>query len=383
MLRGGTYAEQVWIDVNHGMTPVVNGTADDPIIIQAYDDEDAIIDADGNFEGIFLRADYWQLRGFQIRNATQNLIVRGANHTRVVGMDFYRAVDIGCQVYGESAGGRATSDLFFAQCNFNYNGHEGFYSKHFVASEEDVDGVTVYRCSAIGNGYEGFQNTTDAAGFYCLNVVFDRCVAVGNGATGDEWSTNGAMHVGGDALVNRFFATENFGMAGGIMVSPQIDSSNYPRIYNSIIFHNYSPNGFNAACISVQDATHGHIRHCTLHNAEGPTNTYGVYYGGSSANFRVEFNSIDGNSDQCGWAGGGAHCTIDHNVMFGAASRPGTNRRNVDPAYVDPNANDFHVQVGSPCRDWGVGSGMAKDFYDDARPGPAETSPTAGAVEYI
>jgi len=178
----------------------------------------------------------------------------------------------------------------------------------------------------------------------------------------------------------------SYGLGGGMNNE---DSS--PKVTNCIFNGNSAPNGggmFN----SYDSPT---VTNCIFSGNSAGDVGGGMYNYQSSptvTNCILVNNSADNK-------GGGIYAwlsspTIDYNDLWNnppndyEGCSPGPNDISVDPMFVNPSAEDFHLMLGSPCIDAGTNDGApSKDMDGNLRPIDGDWDGTAtadmGAYEYL
>ncbi len=80
------------------------------------------------------------------------------------------------------------------------------------------------------------------------------------------------------------------------------------------------------------------------------------------------------------------HFSMQYSNNADGYNPPGSNNINIDPQFVDPSNNDFHLKVGSPCIDQGGQAGTVEDFDSIFRPqdgnGDGDPQSDMGAFEF-
>lgn len=156
------------------------------------------------------------------------------------------------------------------------------------------------------------------------------------------------------------------------------------------------------------------VRYCRCYdNATAAGNGSGILVGSGTGNLahhnlcwgnkhgiHVEFNAVDtlvynnscyNNSANSITVEDGTGAIIRNNATLlgdwgnyndaGTGTTASNNVFAVDPLWVNPGANDFHLQAGSPCRDAGIDVALTEDY--DGVSVPQETNPAIGAYEYV
>jgi hypothetical protein len=138
--------------------------------------------------------------------------------------------------------------------------------------------------------------------------------------------------------------------------------SSSPKIINSIITNNIAE-GYEGGGIYCDDVSSPVIKNCILWGNSAYQNAGNQIYNASGSAI-VQYSNVDqdgyGNPD-------------------GSADSSGNIRLN--PLFVDPGNNDFHLQATSPCVDTGTDTGAPNDDKDGI-PRPQSAGFDMGAYEY-
>ena len=202
-----------------------NGTAANPINLFAAPGARPVLDfaqqkampANDNLRGFDIRADYWHLRGFEVKNANDNCIaVSGSNNTiENVIVDF--CGDTGLQITVPSAqAGDATrgANNLILNCDShdNYDAATGGENADGFAAKLDIGNGTIFRgCRSWNNSDDGY----DLFGVPEV-VTIDNCWAmlnghISSGTKGPAADGNG-FKLGGDKVPAVHKVTNSFAM---------------------------------------------------------------------------------------------------------------------------------------------------------------------------
>lgn len=223
----------------------------------------------------------------------------------------------------QTDGGEVRADYNqIINCTVHDNGttqlHHGIYIE---TSNNLVDRCAVY--NNTGYGIHVYNVTTT-----CHNNVVRYCESYDNAQAGGDGS--GILLGSGDA--NQAYYNLCWGNKHGIHV--EFSSPTNTLIYNNSCYDNFG---------------------------------YGIgIEGGDGAIVRNNIAYPEGWNE---YHDGGTGTTASNNVFA------------ADPLFVNPVANDFHLQSGSPARNAGLDLGFAVDY--DGVIVPQETNPAIGAYEYV
>lgn len=203
------------------------------------------------------------------------------------------------------------------------------------------------------------------------NLIHDN-VGAANDAGITCWSETGA---GSYARYNEIYYNIIYGCTYGIYISSRSEDN---EIYNNVIYD--CGTGGNEAGIAIVEGTGGstfpknnEFKNNIVYAISGKliytnqagdgSNTldYNCYYPEGVGHF--EWNDTD----------------YDTLVAYRAASGQEANSIKDDPSFVTPGS-DFHIQVGSPCKDDGVNVGLSLDYFGNMV--WSGTAPDIGAHEY-
>lgn len=203
--------------------------------------------------------------------------------------------------------------------------------------------LTCRRCLSYNNGALGVENSGDGYTGHGGALVLEYCIAYGN-------TKAGVAVAGGDLTVYNCSFYDNDDGAGVGWTSNLGIGINTT---GTVIIKN---------CI-----TQGHEFEIYVNAASLPgltlTCDYNCFYdslGGDA--FHYDGTDYD-------WA--------DWKTQSGGDG----NSLNENPLMVDPASQDFHLQIGSPCRNVGADVSLTEDY--DLVSVPQETNPAMGAFEYV
>ncbi|MEM7574795.1 MAG: choice-of-anchor Q domain-containing protein [Bacteroidota bacterium] len=217
------------------------------------------------------------------------------------------------------------------------------------------------------NCYIGFNTATFSGAGVFNNVgdgsassIFEKCVFDNNIATG----FGGAIHFTGGT-----------GSASG-------------RAENTLFIYNQA--GLGGSVMSYGDPVAGGFfyQHCTM--ADNSTTAGAAIqildWDGSQLPLQLSETIMWNNGDNFQPFGGGIQATMSSNLLEDAACPSGVNCSdvlyNLDPEFVDPLAQDYHLNTCSPAIDAVVGSSVQTDDFE-GDPRPTGSSSDIGYDEYI
>ncbi len=250
-VRGGVYELINTILI----TAVKNGSEDQYFTLTAYHDEIPVLDftkqAFGS-KGISLRANYWHIRGLQIKGAGDNgMEINFGSNNIIEQCQFYENRDTGLQLSNGSADNRIINcDSYFNADSTDYADADGFAPKLTVGS-----GNYFYGCRAWGNcddGWDGYLRGADD-----VTTTLENCWTWGNGYLKD--GTDPGPQANGNG----------FKMGGG-------DNSNSQLLMHHAVLIN---------CVAFDNKNKGfdqnnNVGSMTLHNCTG--------YNNLTANYRIQ-----------------------------------------------------------------------------------------------
>ena len=237
---------------------------------------------------------------------------------------------------GDTSGGIVAvggTDNEFTNCEVTGNAGYGFY---IAGNRNLVDGCDIHHTAALG--IHIYHNGGNPVG----NIVRNTRI---HDITGP----------------NLFFGTNDFRI-GGILAH-----GDDHLIYNNLIYNIHISWGVPSPYGGIQFFSTGRNRRAynnTIYDVEGA-----AFIVDANATASVIKNNI-------AYRNVGAVL-----VDFGSGTTQSSNLFGVDPAFVNPSANDFRLGNGSPAKDAGVVvSAVATDIVGTARPQGA--APDIGAFEY-
>ncbi len=250
-VRGGVYALTSTITISAAKS----GTEDRAITLTAFAGEVPLLDFSGQpngAKGISLRANYWHIRGLQIKGAGDNgMEINFGSHNLIANCAFFENRDSGLQLSNGSANNRIINcDSYYNADPPDYADADGFAPKLTVGS-----GNSFYGCRAWGNvddGWDGYLRGADD-----VTTTLENCWTWGNGYLKDG-SDPGAQANG-----------NGFKMGGG-------DNSNSQQLMHHAILIN---------CVAFNNKQKGfdqnnNVGSMTLLNCTG--------YGNREANYRIQ-----------------------------------------------------------------------------------------------
>jgi hypothetical protein len=197
-VRGGVY------DLNSTIiiTAVKNGTEDQLFTLTAYKDELPLLDFSAQSlgsKGISLKANYWHIKGLQIKGAGDNgMEIDFGSNNIIERCVFFENRDTGLQISNGSANNRIINcDSYYNADPWDYADADGFAPKLAVGT-----GNYFYGCRAWGNcddGWDGYLRGADD-----VTTTLENCWTWGNGYLkngtdpGPQANGNGFKMGGGD-----------------------------------------------------------------------------------------------------------------------------------------------------------------------------------------
>ena len=296
--------------------------------------------------------------------AVSNCTISGNPDGRGVYLSNSDAILSGCTIEGntkDSYGGGIYCGLYsnptITDCTIEGNSAERGGGIYCSSSSPTISDCMISGNTA-SNDYDG-----DGGGIYCYysSLTITNCIISGNMADNDGGGIFCRDFSSPTITKCTFTGNSAYNWGGGI------GCNNYssPSISNCIFTGNYgSYGGGGISCYSNDSPS---ITHCTLTGNSGGSRSGGVSCYFSS--FPTITNCIlwndtpeeiyvyeDSDSDpvvtysdiQGGWEGEG---NID-----------------VDPLFFNPDNDDYHLSIDSPCIDTGIGTSVTDDFEGDARP---------------
>ena len=250
-VRGGVYELINTIII----TAVKSGSEDQYFTLTAYQNEVPLLDftkqAFGS-KGISLRANYWHIRGLQIKGAGDNgMEINFGSNNIIEQCQFYENRDTGLQLSNGSADNRIINcDSYYNADSTDYADADGFAPKLTVGS-----GNYFYGCRAWGNCDDGWDGYLRGAND--VTTTLENCWTWGNGYLKD--GTDPGPQANGNG----------FKMGGGDNGNSQL-LMHHAMLINCVAFANKNK-GFDQ---------NNNVGSMTLHNCTG--------YNNLTANYRIQ-----------------------------------------------------------------------------------------------
>ncbi len=380
-LRGGVYnhGDGVWINSSH------DGSANSRLVIQPYQNEQVIIEANSTAAAIAIGGDYVDIVGLEVRNAKQGIIGWGAHNLRILNNKIHDLQDTGIASYAPEL---------------------------FGASDIVVDGNTVYRTNLSNQGRQ--ENGAWGSG---ITMSRTRNAVVTNNLVYENWCEGITATLSDNVRVANNVVYDNYSVqlyldnATNTIFENNLayDTGNlaFDRWYGSASGIQIASEAYNAQNFSGNNI----IRNNTILNA-GVGLAYGSYsVGGGIHNTQIIHNTFYGSERGLLDLGTATHdnVTIANNIFHGGgdpvvnqwtqASKGVTFRNNLwneagsgvysgqgdiigDPKFANAGgtrAQDYRIQTGSPAIDAALGSlGLTLDFFGQSR----DWAVDIGAIEY-
>ncbi|MBQ8065194.1 MAG: hypothetical protein IJ200_06015 [Prevotella sp.] len=177
--RGGTYYQGVQSDGKYTVRIKNSGTANQPIVIRAYEDEKPVFDFVNGLtnervgeRGILMTGDYWWLFGLHITHAADNGIKLEGSHNRIERCEFSYNLDSGIQLgfghkFSDDFPGLSSNDG--THCSYNdiidcdshhncdYDSNYGSDADGFACKMHNGKGNRFIRCRAWRNSDDGWD----------------------------------------------------------------------------------------------------------------------------------------------------------------------------------------------------------------------------------
>lgn len=250
-VRGGLYDLTATITI----TAARSGTESQMITLTAFNDEVPLLDFSGQSlgsRGISLRANYWHIRGLQIKGAGDNgMEINFGSNNIIENCAFFENRDSGLQLSKGSANNRIINcDSYYNADPPDYADADGFAPKLTVGS-----GNYFYGCRAWGNvddGWDGYLRGADD-----VTTTLENCWTWGNGYLKDGGDPGPQANGNG------------FKMGGG-------DNSNSEQLMHHAILIN---------CVAFDNKNKGFDQN---NNAGSMTLLHCTGYGNREANYRIQ-----------------------------------------------------------------------------------------------
>jgi len=139
-------------------------------------------------------------------------------------------------------------------------------------------------------------------------------------------------------------------------------------IYNNVLYNNYR-----GIAPWEADADNWHIKNNIVMNS---VQRHILAVAGVVADYDYNLYYPDG-AAMFEWAG----VTYNYAGWLLNSAQDGNSPVVADPVFVNPGADDFHLQAGSPARNVGTDVSLTRDYDEVAV--PQETNPAIGAYEYV
>lgn len=197
-VRGGSYSIISPITISSSKS----GFDSLKVTLTAFQDEVPLFDFSAqpfSLKGLSLRADYWHIRGLQIKGAGDNgMEINGGSNNIIENCAFYENRDTGLQLSNGASNNQIINcDSYFNADPPDYGDADGFAPKLTVGS-----GNNFYGCRAWGNCDDGWDGYLRGAND--VTTTLENCWTWGNGYLkdgtdpGSQANGNGFKMGGGD-----------------------------------------------------------------------------------------------------------------------------------------------------------------------------------------
>lgn len=332
VVRSGTY--------NESMSIQKSGSAGNYITIRSEVEGGAKIVASGSNVGITIAANYVIVDGFDVKGGSHGIMANNVHHTKVLNNTVHDSGESGIQYNW--------SDFITIEGNETYNNaSNGWFSGISIYQNRNITGDTTAGIRTIVRNNVSHDNVTKSGAHTDGNgIIIDDFQSTQN-------SSYKAYNYG--ALVEGNLVYSNGGK--GI----QIAWSDYVTVRNNTAWHNNT------------DQQNSGTWRGDLSNQESSNNTW-------INNISVADPSSNSNNTAVGDYGGGTNVKWYNNLTFnGTAGKASVNLDGggtgptaangnllgVDPKFVNPGADNFHLASNSPALDKGTSSyGLASVDLD-------------------
>ncbi|MEJ5350328.1 MAG: T9SS type A sorting domain-containing protein [Melioribacteraceae bacterium] len=249
-VRGGIYSLSSTISIGSSKS----GTAEKMYYLFAYKNERPILDFSsmsfsGNNRGISLRANYWHIKGFDIKGAGDNgMEINGGSYNIIEFCSFYENRDSGLQLSNGASNNKIINcDSYYNLDPDNEEDADGFAPKLTVGNNNYF-----YGCRAWQNSDDGWDGYLRGANN--ITTILENCWTFNNGYRKDGSTSKGNGN--------------GFKMGGG-------DNSNSLNLMHHFILKN---------CLAFNNKVKGFDQN---NNAGSMTLLNSTGFGNKSANYRI------------------------------------------------------------------------------------------------
>ena len=236
----------------------------------------------------------------------------------------------------------------------------GTLIRNTISGNEAGSGGALWGCFIlVDNIVTGNSASEDGGGLflrYCEETLSSNWITENT-----AFGRGGGLYIdlsGGPTLVNNVIADNQANSAGSGLY---IEYNAHPRLLHTTIARNRSGNGS-----GVHVGSTGLASTVAMTDTIVVSHTVGVYAeGGTTAILEGTLWGDGAWANGTDWDGEGT-------ILTGTINQWG------DPAFVDPDAGDYHIGAGSAALDQGVDAGVMRDIDNEPRFG----IPDLGADEY-
>jgi parallel beta-helix repeat protein len=380
-LRGGVYdnAGGVWINGLH------DGSATSRLVIQPYQNEAVLIEANSTAAAIAVGGDYVDIIGLEVRNSKQGIIGWGAHNLRILNNIIHDVQDTGIASYAPDvfgAGDILVDGNTVYRTNLSNQGRQenGAWGSGITMSR--TQNAVVTNNLVYENWGEGITATLSDNVRVANNVVYDNYSVqlYLDNATNTIFENNLAYDTGNTAF------DRQYGSAAGIQIASEPygaqNLSGNNTIRNNIIIN--AGVGLAYGSYSVGGGIHNtQIIHNTFYGSERGLLDLGTAF---HDNVTIANNIFHGGNNPLisTWVQAPQGVTLRNNLWNKAGSGVygGTGDIIADPKFANAggtSAQDYQIQTGSLAIDAALGSlGLSLDFFGQSR----DWATDIGATEY-
>lgn len=185
-----------------------------------------------------------------------------------------------------------------------------------------------------------------------------------------RWGSGGAIHVGyssSPVIANCYLQDSRAEYGGAISCGSNSGDDSSPSFINCIVFGNLATAQGGAVYSRINTTVT--LINCTF--SKNNVSSGGVFQASDNSTINMMNSIIWGNTTDS-FIASGAGSSINANFSAFPGGDPGGNNISEAPLFIDPDNNNFHLDLSSPCVDKGLFNPLdiylAKDIDGDVRP---------------